>query len=357
MKVSGGVVIISCITFVGSTLTFLLGVMMGAFIFLPMPAPSSMPNQPPFPMEFFKVIFIIAALMYIAPAVWGFASGVGLLKAKNWARISTIVFSILLICHSAFSMLMTAVVMFSAFGAFPSSEKIDPSVPIVVGGVMAFFWLSQMAIGVWWLVYLTRPRVKAQFVRPAQVAHPLYGTEYQGGIVPQYANQQQISYQPILPVTQGQKRPISVTIIAWWILIASAFVPINLLMGMPAVFLTKIFTGWPAAVFYLAVAGLHVYIGVGLLKLQPAARATAIAWFIFGFLNNAVFVLAPGRNARMSALFERSMRMYPWINSQAFPFRFDITPFVYVGMIFGMALLAIPLYFLITDRKAFQPAT
>lgn len=55
MKVSTGVIVIACITFVGSTLLFLMGLGMIAFIFVPFP-PSNTPNQPPFPVEFFKVI-------------------------------------------------------------------------------------------------------------------------------------------------------------------------------------------------------------------------------------------------------------------------------------------------------------
>ena len=355
MKVSAGVIVIACITFIGSTLLFLMVLGMGALIFLPMPVPNDMPNQAQFPMEFFKVIFIFAALMYIAPAVWGFLSGVGLLKAKNWARISTIVFSILLICHSLFSLLMTGVVMTSAFAALPSADKLDSHVPLVVGIVLAVFWLSQTALGVWWLVYLTRPNVKAQFVKPQMPLQGLYGVQTYPGMLPQQQGYQPVAYQPQVAATSS-RRPVSIIIIACWILLGCASIPMNVFMRAPAFLMTKVFTGWPAALYYVAVAGVLLYVGIGLLKLQEAARITAMAWIVFSFVNGAVFFLAPGREARMATLLAASMKMFPWMNSEMFPFKLDLAPFMYFGMIFGMALMAVPLYFLITRRKAFQTA-
>jgi formate-dependent nitrite reductase membrane component NrfD len=57
----------------------------------------------PLPPTALKALLALTSLLYILPALWGIASGVGLIRLKNWARISTIVFSVILILIGAFS--------------------------------------------------------------------------------------------------------------------------------------------------------------------------------------------------------------------------------------------------------------
>jgi hypothetical protein len=111
-------------------------------------------------------------------------------------------------------------------------------------------------------------------------------------------------------------------------------------------------------VYYLAIATVHVYVGIGLLRLQAAARATGIAYFVFAFVNSAVFYFAPGGRARLDHLMEMQRSLFPWMlspNQDSVPF--DMTPFLFAGAIAGLVLILVPLYFLITRQQAFaKPA-
>jgi len=99
----------------------------------------------------------------------------------------------------------------------------------------------------------------------------------------------------------------------------------------------------------------HLYVGIGLLRLQPAARLVGVAYFIFAFLNSAVFFLAPGGHARLARLMEMQLSMFPWMKAwqNMSPMQFDITPFIAVGAVGGLAILLVPLYFLFTSKQAF----
>jgi hypothetical protein len=150
-------------------------------------------------------------------------------------------------------------------------------------------------------------------------------------------------------------RPVSISIIGWYLLVGALLVPINLLLHTPAVLMVSIVTGWPAIVYFLAMLGIHVYVGVGLLRLQPVARFVGIAYFVFAFINSAVFFLAPGALARMTRLLEVQQTMFPWIRQTpgAYPYPFDIRPFMMVGAIAGLVFVLVPLCFLIINRQAF----
>ena len=132
-------------------------------IALPFITPVPSTTNSPFSPQFFKVMMFGAALMYMLPAAWGIATSIGLFRLKEWARISMIVFSVLLILMTAFGGLMALVMPMP-----PTPNQADvPNVATAVRIVMAVFAGTLMSVGIWWLVFFTRPNVKEQFV-PAQ---------------------------------------------------------------------------------------------------------------------------------------------------------------------------------------------
>jgi hypothetical protein len=94
-------------------------------------AVAPLPTQPELPWSpaFFSAIVLAASLVYILPATWGMLTSVGLLRLKNWARISIIVFSVLLILMGSFSALTALLIPF-----FPvPNGTLDSSVMVVMG--------------------------------------------------------------------------------------------------------------------------------------------------------------------------------------------------------------------------------
>jgi len=321
MKRSTGVTVIAILSFVGSGLTILVAIAM-AMIRPWSRASNDLPGSP----VFFKAIMVGVVLFYSFLALWGVLTGIGLLRLRNWARASVVVFSTLLILAGMGSIL-------PAFAPLPSSpnEPAGASAMVAVRVFMGVCALLLLGTGVWWLVYFTRTRVKEQFVPPAAAVERLtLGT---------------------LP--RQHPRPLSITIIAWLLLVGCMLIPLNLWLHMPLILFTRVVTGPPAATIYcIVLTVLNLYVGVGLLRLRPMARTVGIAYFVFAFVNGAVFYFAPGGHTRMSALMNVALSMLSWVPRQDVAWQLD-APYWVIYAAIGQATVLVPLYFLITRQRAF----
>jgi len=342
MKRSIGVTVIAMLSFIGSVLTFAMGVLvLAAMVLAPAPHSNQFPGSP----MFFRIILVFAALIYLLPAVWGMVTSIGLWRLKNWARISIIVFSVLLSATGGFAGLISFVVPFPAL----PNRGVDPTVLSSIRIAMGAFWLTLLGIGIWWLVFFNRPKVKAQFVKPASETADAYTLQ----------TVQPPQYTTAMPLAPGAvARPLSITILAWLLLAGGLLIPLCLFLRTPAILFTKLLTGRPATAFFLSFAVMQLCIGIGLLRLKPAARTAAITYFVFGAVNTAVFYLAPGGRARGLVLMESQQSMFPWMRPfQNQPqFLFDPTPMFVIGAVAGVLGAAIPIYFLITRKLAFEKA-
>jgi hypothetical protein len=364
---SAGITVIAILQLIGSALLLVLAALM-AFAMIVATAPAS---DPRLPRMFFTVMRVVVPFFYAIPAVWGIITAVGLLQLKNWARISTIVISVLLIVFGAFGVL-TAMVFFLKP---PPGDGVDPKIFFIIGAVSAIFALAQMGVGIWWMVFFNRAGVKAQFLpqpfpypHTGQGAAP-YAINMPGSATPpppslttpsSLATPTDVTLPPTLPIAALTRpaRPLSISIIAWFLLAISLSVPFNLFLHPPVALFLTILSGWQALVFMLISAALHVYVGIALLQMKPAGRLVGIGYFIFGLLNVVVFYLAPGRNARIARFMDAAQTMFPWMRSaQSNPFQAtDMMPFLLVGGIGGVALYLVLLYFLIAAKPAFDRA-
>jgi hypothetical protein len=363
---SAGVTIVAILQFIGSALLLAMAALM-AFAMI-MAAPPA--NDPRLPPAFFKMIRIVVPLFYALPAVWGIVTAVGLLQLKNWARISTIVFSVLLMVFGAFGVLTSMVFFLKP----PAGNGMDPKMFSFIGVFTAVFALAQIGVGIWWMVFFNRAGVKAQFLpQPLPYLHAGQGSSPYAINMPhsatppppslsistEAANPADVAPLPAPPITapQGPTRPLSISIIAWFLLASCIFVPFSLFMHPPVVLFATILSGWQAVVFMVISGALNVYVAIALLRMKAVGRLVAIGYLVFGLLNIAVFYFAPGRNARMARLLDLEQAMFPWMRSaQSNPFQADMTAFLLVGAIGGVALCVVVLYFLIAAKPAFDRA-
>lgn len=359
---SAGVTTIAILALIGSAL---LLAMAGLIAVAMIAAPTPPPNDAQLPPTFFKVIRIIAPLIYALPAVWGIVTAVGLLQLKNWARISTIVFSVLLIVFGAFGMLTSMVFFLKP----PPGNGVDPKMFFILGAVTAVIALAQAGIGIWWMVFFNRASIKAQFL-PQPLAFQHFGQSADPyAIDPRYSTMvpppgfhsaADVALPPTPPIAEPQRtaRPLSISIIAWFLLVSCVFVPFTLLLRPPIALFLTILSGWQAVVFMLISAALNVYVGIALLRMKPLGRLIGIGYFVFALLNVAVFYFAPDRSARFARFLDLEQSMFPWMRpSQAnSPFYTDPTPFLLIGAIGGVAFCLALLFFLIRAKPAFDRA-
>jgi hypothetical protein len=336
IKRSGGVTAIAVFSLLGSLLMLLMAAFMALLPFLSSKLAS---NDSPAPPGLAKTLLLMVALMYLALAIWGIATSFGLFRLRAWARISIMVFAVLLIISGGFTALMALIVP----SVTPANPNLDPNAASAVGIFMFGFAAGIAGIGIWWLIYFTRARVKLQFMAVRTVA----------------ADGAAASLLPLAPSPPvRRKRPLSLTIIAWMLLAGCLFLPFNIALHYPAAFFLTVLTGWLAALYYLMFLPAHLFIGIGLLRFKPAARMVGIAYYIFLFLNMTVFYLFPGGQVRLLGLMRGSMfiwtRARPWPNDPLV--LFNSKPLLLLAAFAALVGIAVPLYFLITRGQAFEAA-
>jgi hypothetical protein len=87
-------------------------------------------------------------------AGWGLATGIGLLRAWRWARISTLIFSGLL---AAFGILGVVAFLRMPGGSISGGQL------MIFRTASTLLFLIPIAVGLRWLVFFTRKDVKAYF--------------------------------------------------------------------------------------------------------------------------------------------------------------------------------------------------
>ena len=302
MKRSISVTISAIITLVGSILTLGIGVIGALGVLVQR-------NTVPQGVGLVATA-LVGVLVMTLSALWGIATGIGLLMLKGWARISIIVFASLLALSVCGAPMMLMI-------PFPPTPGADASVMTGIRIGMAVFYLFLGAIGIWWLVLFTRPSVKVQFSGGAPVAR-------EGG------------------------RPLSVSVIAWLLILGATSMPVCLLMRVPTILLGFLLTGWAAVLTYVSLLIVLLCLGIGLLRLRPLARTLAIYYSVFGIINMALFYLRPGYEARMAAIMQASSKFFP---SPQPPIVF---PWLAI-FVMTTAFMGAQIYFLVTRKRAFDP--
>src|SRR5712692_6930859 len=310
MQRSAGVTAVAVVALIGGVLTCLFGLLMVLAIAVIHHAPELAQNTPAAPVG---VILGLEASLFLGVGGWTIASAIGLLRLKNWARISILVLGGLL-AGFAFFGLLGAVMMTVMPIPAPPGKEVPHGFMAVVGAIMAAWCLIQMAVGIWWLVLLNRKAVKEQFLGEGV-------TQAVGGL------------------------PVSITIIGWYMTVGGAISVLGfLLSSRPALLFGVLIHGWPAKAFYLFYSLACLALGVGLLHLKPLSHALAIYFYLFSLLNIAVNSLLPGARGRIEALIQETLRGDPaWLAG--------VMRYVIWGAnLFGTLAVLIQLWFLITRK-------
>jgi len=343
MKRSIGVTVIAVLSLLGSLFTLLMG---GSMIALSIIGPPTSAANSPFSPQFFKIMMFGAAFVYILPAAWGIVTSIGLFRLKEWARISIIVFSVLLTLMTGFGGLMFLVMPMPP----APHEAAAANVAAIMRILAAVLAGTLMSIGVWWLVFFTRRDAKEQFVpsQPLATGAPV-GLS---GAMPDFSAQASVP-----PVA---RRPLSPTVIAYLLLAGCFFIPMSLWLRSPGILLTWVLTGWPATLYYVIIIVVRLYVGIGLLRLRPLARTIGVAYYYCLLVNMAVFYLAPGGRSRTLDMLQKSYASMAWIHGQPNQYwnftQFINVPFLIMMVCFGLLWILVPLYFLVTRKAAFEKA-
>jgi len=306
MKRSISVTLVGIFAFLGSLLTLALGVAMAVALAVSRTSNAAMraPGA--------RVVGMVGLAFLVLPSTWGVATGIGIFFLKRWARVSIIVFGAFLVLGGFFGGLILLVMPLPSTG--PTGVGSFGAIKMGIG----VFYLLTGAIGLWWALLFSSRSVKMQFA---------------GGQL----------------ITDGMDKPVSISIIAWLLILGSAFIPFSIVMRLPMAFLGWLLTGWTAAFVFALFAAFQLYIGIGLLRLNARSRVLAIYYSIFGAVNGVLIYALPGREARMATM----MKAMPAYFHQPTP---TVMPFPYwLFEVMILVFMLIQIYFLITRKPAFRP--
>jgi len=250
---------------------------------------------------------IIMAVIFSAFALWGILTGIAIFRRRGWARISIMLFGILLAIMGAGG----AVASF--FIPVPEQEGVDPRIMSTVRFGMAAFYLVLAAIGIWWLALFNKQTTRKYF----EGADP---REVPGA------------------------RPLSLSIIGWYLLLSSLMMAVSAVFKIPAFILGGVLTGWGALGVYSLFTVAQLYLGTGILHLQEHARVGGIAYFVLVAINSLLTMV--GFESKMEIMRRELPKLFPAGMPQVQP--------MWVFGLMGAALVVVPVWFLVRRRAAFR---
>lgn len=327
MNRSPGVTASAMAVIFGSVLALLAGTMVLFASSSGIPVPE---NQ----LHFIKYLMAFTALLLFAAGAWGVATGMGLLRLREWSRISMLVFGALLLLLCIPGFLIFLVVPFPPPGTTPRPE-LTKNVLMATKVFLTIFYGILAVLGGWWFYFFNKPSTKNQFLR--------FTIPTAGGT-------------PGLSIITAGARPLSITFIAWYLLITAFVGVLGLSMNPPVFFLGFFFKGTTASLIMSALAFLQSLIGFGLLKLRPWGRTLAIYYFQFLIFNSLTMVLIPGTQARFDQAMGDMLRDMPGApNAPTNPQFTGAHVPIWLGVVFAVPLLSLLLWLIVRRKEAFQP--
>lgn len=256
-----------------------------------------------------KAIMLTMAVLFAVFSAWGVSTAIGIFRRRGWARLSMIVFALLLVGMGGSALVGIL------FIKMPDTGNVSPATMQNVRVGIAAFYGAMAVIGAWWLLVFNSSPTKQYFAE-----------------------------RPAAP----ESRPLSISIIGWYLLLSSVGTAAAAILRVPGILFGLIITGWAALAIYTVLTAVQIYLGAGLLQLQEPARVASIVWFGLLALNPVVTVAMPGFAGRMQ------------IVQQALPAFLrggqPSMPLEGTGglMLAGTLIVTVPIWFLVRRRAAFQ---
>ncbi len=295
------------------------------------------PGMPPGTRAIVEVFWLFG----LAVAVFGFFVGIGVLRRRNWARISMIVWGGLMAVFSAISIPIILIVFNSLPSTLPPGAATGPFMGFLKVFMVLFYGIP-LGIGIWWLVLFTRPRVAAAFTTSTALAGYPPAVDASGFPSPE----------PRIPLATSPKAacPLPLMIFAGFLIFSSVCMVLFMLFPMtgemPFFFFGHFFSGISAKAF-LGMMGLVFGIGaVGILKLKAWALDTVLVLQLVLLVNGILSVLNPRFLAAMQEAMQRADAANPaFPGGNPFLTGSLIHTFLIFGVCVGAAIIALLLFY------------
>ena len=282
-----------------------------------------LPSRPGMTLEEVRVAGFVGVFFIAGLGIWGLVSAIGLFGYRNWARISTLVWSGLTAVFGILLLLFTSTI------ELPANPDAPPGTEAFIRIFAVLIYGIPVAIAIWWLILFTRKPIVAAFAGSAAAVNAGAPLDASG-----------------FPATPPKRRsPLPISIIGWFFIASGALsILFFSLSHSPVLLFGRILRGPAATSFLLLSAAIGIISGLGLLKLRPWSFWLMVAYQLFGLINGTASLLSPNRVALIREI--RLRRPSPLPDS----FFHGITVMV-------LLLLAVPLVILLYYRSAFLPSS
>jgi hypothetical protein len=331
-----GITIAAILNFIGSAFLGLLG-LVSLFGLV-----AQVAVQPPEPGAI-RVMQFIGVVLFLALSAWGVTTGIGLLRLRNWARISQLIFAGLMLFGGVSGALT---IPFLPFPTPPNDP--DPALTLRVfrgmriGGEI--FYVLCAILALYWLYYFAR-RSTADTFHGGGTGDPQQRPHW--GPSTSAASRAAEPFRG--PMNTG--RPVSISIIAALFLLGLLSIPAAPLLGTPFILFGKMFYGWHGVLAASPLIAMQVGSCYGLLKMRLWGRTLAILTLLFSAANSALMWMLPGSQQRFDELMQQQ------VAKMGLPANFVMPHFPAPLMALGVVpILAIELFFLIREKPAFVAA-
>jgi len=279
--------------------------------------------------EWMAIFTFVLSGIFVLLAAWGITTAVGLFKLWRWSRYSVLVIGGLLAVICLPAALMSLAFMFVPMPGLPTVDAsqaatVHTLTKMIFGGV-AFGYGLTGGIGVWWMVYFSRKKVRESFASGANLA------------------------------PEGP-RPLLISIIAVLLLFGAATCVVLAFLPLPAVFFGFLVNGWGKAAACFTYAILTAIAGTGLWRLQEWGRRLALALQALGVVQEIVCLARPAQLMQYMQEINRTLLAgmpQQQLQAQSAPYN----QFAFYGATFGSGILMLLIVAGILHyyRGAFRP--
>jgi hypothetical protein len=246
----------------------LLGTSIAFVVFLTFPLPTSQAG-PALP-SFVRKVAAGTMAFFAVVAVLGLFTGIGVLRLKNWARISALVWSGITAVICGLSLVF---VVFMPFPTPPNTAT-PANVATLIRAITGLFYGVPVVIAIWWLILFNRKAIAAQFLAPGSELDP-------SG----FPGQPTSASRPPLP--------LPITVLAVFLLMSSVSLFLLFFVHLPVVLFAHSFRGPTGTAVWITTCLLSTVAGIGLLYRKAWSYRLTLALQLLWFLSGIVTLASP----------------------------------------------------------------
>jgi hypothetical protein len=302
------------------------------------------PSMPPFAKTAAEMVW----LFVLALSVFGIFVGVGILRRRNWARITILIWAGFMSFMSAVSLPFVLIVMNTVGPSLPNRGDAALFMNFMKLFFVVFYGIP-FSVGIWWLILFTRKRVSVAFTTPLD--SPAFSSALDATGFPQFAGTGQAALKPKVAC------PLPLAIFSVFLIFSALSTLLFLVIPMPATipmfFFGHVFAGTSPKIFLGILGIVSGVAGFGMLKLKPWALYAEIVVQCVFLANGVVTVFSPNFISVMRSAMQGIMDQYPASPAGNL---FLSDNYIRGSMIFGVVLCAAFVALLLFQRSRFLEA-